>query len=228
MPRTARLWMDGFAYHVLNRGNRRQEVFAQPADYESFLRTRADALDRHPIRLLSFVVMPNHFHLVVWPEEACAISAFMRWFMNAHIRRHHMFNRLWGTGHLYQGRFKAFPIQRGDHLLTVHRYVEANALRANLVRRAQEWPYSSLVRDSCSDGRGLLSQGPVARPDDWSELVNQLQSRAVRDALRTCAQRQIGFGDPAWVTALEKQRKSGTLNLECPPSVGTGGGDTQD
>ena len=203
MPRGIRLWTDGLAYHVLNRGNRRNQVFGQPADYERFLTTLADALERTPVNLLSYVIMPNHFHFVFWPEQANAISAFMRWLMNAHIRRHHEFKRLSGTGHLYQGRFRVFPIQTGEHLLTVHRYVEANALRANIVGRAEHWPWSSLVRQTSVDGRGLLSAGPVARPTDWLALVNENQSPEVREALRTCAQRQVAFGDPAWVRSLE-------------------------
>jgi len=92
MPRTARRFIDGLPYHLLNRGNRRQRVFAKSHDYEMFLTTLADALDIVPLRILAFALMPNHFHIVVLPHIGQQISDFMRWFMNAHIRRHYRFN----------------------------------------------------------------------------------------------------------------------------------------
>ena len=169
MPRNARQLVDGLPYHVLNRGNRRQTIFSQQGDYEIFLTTLADAIKQNPLAVLGYVIMPNHFHLVLWPQQGIQISAFMRWFMNAHIRRYHRFGELWGTGHLYQGRFKAFPIQTDHHLLTVLRYVEANPLRAHLVPRAEAWKWSSLTRETSLDGRLIVTRSPVRRPDSWTD-----------------------------------------------------------
>ena len=207
MPRHARRLIDGLPYHVLNRGNRRQGIFSQQSDYEMFLTTMADAIARIPIAILAYVIMPNHFHLVLWPEHGSDISAFMRWFMNAHIRRYHRFGELWGTGHLYQGRFKAFPVQTDHHLLTVLRYVEANPLRAHLVPRAEAWRWSSLTRPSCLDGRVLLTESPVRRPDHWTDIVNERLPIATYDSLRTAAQRQIPFGDPDWIRFVDQKKK---------------------
>jgi putative transposase len=206
MSRTARNFVDGVPYHVLNRGNRRQRIFAQALDYESFLATMADALDEVALRILAFVVMPNHFHFVVWPQVGCEISAFMTWMMNAHIRRHHRFHELWGTGHLYQGRYKAFPVQCDHHLLTVLRYVEANPVRARLVARAEAWEWSSLARSTSQDGRNLLSPSPIGRPDNWLDIVNENLPIDVEGALRTSAQRQIAFGDPEWIRRINANR----------------------
>jgi len=206
MPRTCRGFVDGLAYHVLNRGNRRQPIFSQHTDYEVFLTTMADAVERVPLSILAYAVMPNHFHLVVWPQEGSHISAFMRWFMNAHIRRHHRFGELWGTGHLYQGRFKAFPIQTDHHLLTVLRYVEANPLRAQLVARAETWQWSSLSKTTTRDGRQLLTPSPVRRPDSWLDIVNERLPVAVHDSLRTAAQRQVPFGDPEWIRFIANKK----------------------
>jgi putative transposase len=207
MPRRARRFVDGLPYHVLNRGNRRQPIFTQHSDYEMFLTTLADAIRRVPIAILAFTVMPNHFHLVLWPQQGTDISAFMRWFMNAHIRRYHRFGELWGTGHLYQGRFKAFPIQTNHHLLTVLRYVEANPLRAQLVPRAEAWKWSSLTRETSLDGRVIVAQSPIRRPDAWTDIVNDKLPLATYDALRTAAQRQVPFGDPDWIRFVEQQKK---------------------
>lgn len=207
MPRSARRLVDGLPYHVLNRGNRRQAIFSQQGDYEMFLTTLADAIKRIPLAILAYVVMPNHFHLVLWPRQGIEISAFMRWFMNAHIRRYHRFGELWGTGHLYQGRFKAFPIQTDHHLLTVLRYVEANPLRAHLVPRSEAWKWSSLTRETCLDGRVIITPSPVRRPDSWTDIVNENLPFSSYESLRSAAQRQIPFGDPDWIRFINQKKK---------------------
>ena len=213
MPRSGRRFVDGLPYHVLNRGNRRQTIFSQPSDYEVFLTTIADALQHLSLAILAYVIMPNHFHLVLWPKEGSEISTFMRWFMNAHIRRYHRFGELWGTGHLYQGRFKAFPIQTDHHLLTVLRYVEANPLRAGLVPRAEGWRWSSLTRETCLDGRVLVTPSPVHKPTDWTGIVNERLPLATYDSVRTAAQRQIPFGDPNWIRFVDQQKKRNLVTL---------------
>src|SRR5262245_15978960 len=141
MPRTARALLGGYCYHVLNRGNGRRTVFHADADYRAFVELLRRAGDRTPVRLLAWCLMPNHFHLVVWPRSDGDLSDYMMWLLTAHVRRHRA--RHGGSGHVWQGRFKAFPIQEDEHLLTVLRYVERNPIRANLVRRAQDWVWSS-------------------------------------------------------------------------------------
>jgi putative transposase len=210
MGRNARQFVGGLPYHVLNRGNRRQVIFSQDADYEVFLTTVADAIQRVPIAIFGFAIMPTHFHMVVAAEQGRDISAFMRWLMNAHIRRHYRFGELRGTGHLYQGRFKAFPIQTDHHLLTVLRYVEANPLRAHLVGRAERWKWSSLTRPTSLDGRMLITPSPTPKPANWLEIVNEHLGSSTRDALRTAAQRQVPFGDPEWVRSMERPKRLAT------------------
>ena len=102
------------------------------------------ALEKHPIRLLAFCLMPNHWHMVLWPEQDDQLTAFLRWLTHTHTQRWHAHHHTAGTGHLYQGRFKSFPIEQDDHLLTVLRYAERNPLRAGLVSRAERWRWSSL------------------------------------------------------------------------------------
>src|SRR5690348_4759135 len=132
MPRTARASAADYCYHVLNRGNARAEVFHKPADYAAFLEMVAAAGARLPMRVLGYCVLPNHFHLVVRPYGDGDLSRWMQWLLTTHVRR---YRRHYGSsGHVWQGRFKAFPCQDDAHLLTVLRYVERNALRAGLVR----------------------------------------------------------------------------------------------
>lgn len=141
MPRTARASVGGAVYHVINRGNQRATVYHSPPDYAAFLQLVERADERIPMRLLAYCLMPNHFHLVLWPHEDGDLSRWMQWLLTAHVRRYH---RVLGTsGRVWQGRFKAFPVQSDGHLLAVLRYVEANPLRAGLVRRAEEWAWSS-------------------------------------------------------------------------------------
>ncbi len=213
MPRSGRRFIDGLAYHVLNRANRRATIFKSDGDYRSFFMALADGLDKVPVRVLGACAMPNHFHLVVWPEEGRAISAFMRWFMNAHIRRYHSFHQTWGTGHLYQGRFKAFPIQTGVHLLTVLRYVEANPLRAHLVDRAEQWRWSSLTLQALQDGRPVIAPSPVPRPANWREIVNTPLGMEAAEQMRACVRRNLPYGEDEWVRSVSEDP---ALRLDCP------------
>jgi putative transposase len=214
MPRRARRFVDGLPYHVLNRGNRRQTIFSKTSDYEIFLTTLADALEQIRLAILAYVVMPNHFHLVLWPQQGSDISKFMGRFMNAHIRRYHRFGELWGTGHLYQGRFKAFPIQSNHHLLTVLRYVEANPLRAGLVPRAEAWGWSSLTRETCLDGRRLVTSSPLVKPTAWTSIVNERLPLETYESVRAAAQRQIPFGDPDWIRFVNEAKNQKAQGLQ--------------
>ena len=123
MPRTARASVGEMCYHVINRGNARQEIFRKDEDHKAFIKLIHDAYRRIPMRMLGYCVMPNHFHLVLWPYSNGDLGRWMQWLLTAHVRRYHQHYQ--SSGHVWQGRFKAFPIERDDHLLTVLRYVEA-------------------------------------------------------------------------------------------------------
>src|SRR3954454_23046547 len=146
MSRPPRASEGGLVYHALNRGNVRLLIFEDDEDYAAFERTLGEAVTRYDMRLLAYCLMPNHFHLVVWPRLDGDLTRFMRWLTMTHTQRWHAHRHSAGSGHLYQGRFKSFPVQHDGHLLTVCRYVERNALRAGLVERAQLWRWGSLWR----------------------------------------------------------------------------------
>ncbi len=135
MPRSPRAAEGGLIYHALNRANFRSAIFDDDEDYAAFERVLAQAVARHDMRLLAYCLMPDHFHLVLWPREDGDLSQFMRWLTLTHTQRWHAHHRTAGTGHLYQGRFKSFPVQADEHFLTVCRYVERNPVRADLVGR---------------------------------------------------------------------------------------------
>jgi REP-associated tyrosine transposase len=198
MPRTARASVGGIWYHALNRGNRRETVFHKPADYDAFVQAMVDARTRLPIDLLGYCLMPNHFHLVVRPVADGDLGRWMQWLLTAHARRYHRHYDT--TGHVWQGRFKAFPVQDDEHLVTVLRYVERNALRADLVARAEDWKWSSLPGWISRDP--LLYQGrPAVRDKKWLERVNVPLSDGDLLRLRHSVSRGSPLGDEAWTKA---------------------------
>lgn len=194
MPRTARASRGGYCYHVLNRGNGRAEVFHKADDYRAFVRLIGEACERLPLRVLAYCLMPNHFHLVLWPRADGDLSRWMQWLLTSHVRRYH---RHYGTsGHVWQGRFKAFPIQQDEHLLAVLRYVERNPLRANLCTRAEDWLYSSLAGDPAS--AVFLHPGPVPRGRGWRAHVNKPQTEGELKAIRHATTRGAPYGSQRW------------------------------
>jgi putative transposase len=210
MGRPARVDLGGYVYHVLNRGNGRTPIFLKDSDYEAFLRIASEALEHVPgMRLLSYCLMPNHWHLVLWPRADGELSDCLHWLTLTHTQRWHAHHRDVGGGHLYQGRYKSFPIAEDDHYLTVCRYVERNALRAGLVARAEEWRWGSLARRRGLVEGPTLSAGPLALPVQWLRHVNAPQTEAELEALRRCIQRGRPYGSEAWVQATCK-----AMNLE--------------
>jgi putative transposase len=204
MSRGPRQAPGGIVYHVLNRAVARLPLFEKPADYAAFVRVLAEALPKYPMRILAFVVMPNHWHLVLWPEHDRQLTDFCRWLTHTHSMRWHAHYHTSGTGHIYQGRFKAFAVESDDHLYAVCRYVERNPLRANLVPRAEHWRWSSLWRRIHGDehpGR-LLSPWPLPLPEDWVGYVHAPQTAAEREGLQRSVQRGCPFGSPGWQNAL--------------------------
>jgi REP-associated tyrosine transposase len=123
----------------LNRRVGRLQLFEKPADYLAFEKILSEAHERTGVRIVAYCLMPNHWHLLLWPPEDGELSEVMRWITVTHTQRWHAHRHSAGTGPVYQGRYKSFPVQTDEHFVTVARYVECNALRANLVPRAEEW-----------------------------------------------------------------------------------------
>jgi putative transposase len=134
MPRPLRPIDDGLVYHVINRGNNRQDVFRKAADFQAFLGALAELKERKPFELYGYCLLSNHFHLLLRPTGA-SISRIMQSLLVSHTQRYHRHYE--SGGHVWQGRFKSPVIQSDEHLLTVLRYIEANPLRAGLVDRAE-------------------------------------------------------------------------------------------
>lgn len=195
MPRVARGLADGLIYHIINRGNGRQQVFHTDGDYRSFVDLMTETGERHPVKMLAWCIMPNHFHLLVSPERADDLSRWMQWFMTSHVRRYHRFHK--SSGHIWQGRYKSFIVQEDKHLLTVVRYIEGNPVRAQIVQSAKDWSWSSHL------GRVGLSESfpekmPIELPSDWTGYVDQPLTEGELERIQISMQRQTPFGSPSW------------------------------
>jgi putative transposase len=187
---------------VLNRANARLPIFQKAGDFEAFERILGEALAHVPgMRLLAYCLMPNHWHLVLWPRNDGELPDFLHWLTLTHTQRWHAHYHNVGAGHLYQGRYKSFPAQSDEHLWTVLRYVERNALRAGLVRRAEEWRWGTLWRrcQPADTMPTMLSPWSEEFPSTWVKEVNQPQTEAELAAVRQSVQRGQPFGADSWV-----------------------------
>ena len=212
MPRLARTVFAGVPHHVTQRGNRRENVFFTDDDRRAYLAWLKAYCDEHAVAILAYCLMTNHWHLLVRPEEDGVLSQFLGWITLTHTQRWHAHRHSAGSGHLYQGRFKSLPVQEDEHFYTVCRYVERNALRAKLVRRAEKWPWGSLgsaLHAAAAAESPPLAAWPVPRSPQWVEHVNRPQTEAELDAIRVSIRRGRPFGSLAW-----QKRTAKRLGLE--------------
>ena len=208
MPRTNRVAPAGVIFHVLNRANARARIFEKALDYEAFVRVIGETAKRIPVDIFAYSIMPNHWHMVLRPIRDGDLGNFVQRLTTTHVRRWHLHRHSVGSGHLYQGTYKSFPIQDDEHFLTVCRYVEQNPLRAGLVSRAQDWRWSSLhvSRTGTANQTGVpLSEWPVPKPADWGSFVNQALTLKELEELRLSAQRGRPFGNERWTTGTAQQ-----------------------
>ena len=201
MPRTARAAPGGFVFNVLNRGVGRMRLFDKPRDFQAFEEALAQTLEKIPLRLCGYCLMPNHWHFVVWPEADQQLAAFFQRLTVTHATRWARAKRRVGYGHVYQARFKSFPIQTDEHFYQALRYVERNAKRAKLVRRAVDWRWGSLwiCQRGIAEQKAWLSPWPVPRPGRWLQYVEEPPTKAELAALRQSVQRGAPYGGDCWV-----------------------------
>jgi putative transposase len=198
MPRRPRPRQPGLVFHVLNRGARKGGLFANPGDYQAFEAILLEGTRRFGIALFAYCLMPNHWHFLLSPTRDGSLSRFMHWLTFTHARRWRHVHGTGGQGAVYQDRFKAIPISTDSHFIWVCRYVERNALRASLVDRAEEWPWSSLWQRQNNRHADWLSTWPVAVPTDWVDIVNEPQTDSELAAFRHAVSRGHPFGDATW------------------------------
>jgi len=175
MPRRRRMLAVGQPCHCVNRGQDGRALFLEDSQYQHFIDLMAEGKRRYPIRIYSYSLIPNHFHKLISAREENAVSAYMQW-----VEGRYGFDLRYdagnlGQGHVFQRRFWSEAIGFGPfHFINVQRYIEANAVAAGLVKRAEDWKWSSLWERE-TKGRALLDPSPLILPDDWLEQVNRPQ-----------------------------------------------------
>ncbi len=209
MPRAERTDVGDYVYHVLNRANARVQIFDDDEDYKLFELILEEAKEKFDMRILAYCIMPNHWHLVLYPKKDGDLQKFMSWLSNTHTKRWHARKRTTGQGHLYQGRYKSFICQEDGHFLTLVRYVERNAKKANLVKRAENWQWSSVWRREKGTARQkkLLSSWPVPRPKDYLDWLDKSQSQEEEKALERSVERGSPYGAESWVSRIVTKHK---------------------
>ncbi len=211
MPRPLRPIGDGLIYHVINRGNNRQDVFRKTEDFAAFLKVASDLKERKPFALYGYCLLSNHFHLLIQPRET-SISRIMQSLLVSYTQRYHKHNS--SGGHVWQGRFKSPVIQNDEHLLTVLRYIEANPLRANIVTQAEDYRWSSYRAHAVGEPNALLdtlityeelSPYPKIRQRRWAQKVHAPMEEATLAAIRRTNATGLPYGTARWVRCLAKK-----------------------
>ena len=209
MGRVARVDVGDYVYHVINRAVGRLQIFDTPDDYELFLYLLREAKEMIGMRILAYVLMPNHWHLLLYPENDGDMGLFMHWLTNAHTRRVHAQTKTIGTGPLYQGRYKSFITKTDTHLLTVLKYIERNPVRAKLAKKVESWQWGSAwLREHGTPKQNLLlSAPPVALPKDYRAWVNAPDVAKDLDLLRASVNRGAPYGNSRWIEQMVDTHK---------------------
>jgi putative transposase len=217
MPRFSRPIPGDLCVHVVTRGNARATVFHADDDCATFRQLMADAQRRVPLEIFAWCLMPNHVHFVMRPRADGDLARWMHWLLTAHVQRHRVRHKT--TGRIWQGRYKAFPIQADAHLLTVLRYVERNPVRAGLAMHAVDWRWSS-ARERASSSHDLLASSPVQLPSPWLDWVDTPLTDAELAGIRRCAKRDRPLGEASWTREVaDRLDLLGTLRPRGRPKV---------
>lgn len=190
---------------MINRANDRATMFAEDGDYSTFENILKDGVSRFPINLFSFVLMPNHWHLELTPRKTGVLSKFLHWITSTHAHRWRTMHDNIGEGHLYQGRYKSFPVETGQYFLALSRYIERNPVRANLVDRAEQWRWSSLWHRQINPGAttSFLSPRPVEFPDDELRWINEPLEEPTAILIARSIQKSLPLGSPDWIKKIK-------------------------
>jgi putative transposase len=195
MPRRSRVVLPDAFYHVVNRGSLRARLFYGPGDYRAFVRLLAETVDKFDLPLMSYCVMPNHWHLVLKPTHAQHLSKSMHWLTCTHAHRWCHTHERNGPGPLYQGRFRAIHVQPDAHLVRACRYVERNALKAEIVERAEDWPWCSASQRVRTCSRPRLESLPFLTSESWLRCLNESSDDS---AFAEAVRKNRPFGDEQW------------------------------
>lgn len=204
MPRAARIVVPGVPHHVTQRGNRRQQTFFRDADYVLYLQLLRTFAVVYGVEVWGYCLMPNHVHLILTPPDETALSKAVGEIHKRYTRAINLRER-W-TGYLWQGRFASFAMD-DPYFIAASRYVGLNPVRADHVRDARDWPWSSVRAHLTKRDDGLVRTAPLlSRIDGDVErfFACDVQEEGLRKLRRASATgKPLGGG--AWLKALEQK-----------------------
>ena len=209
MPRSARVDVGGEIYHIINRANGRLQIFNKDADYQLFEQLLFETKELLDMRILAYELMPNHWHLILYPKNDGDLGAFMHRLSNSHTRKVHARTDTNGSGHLYQGRYKSFLVDSDNYLLAVIKYVERNAVRAKLAGRCEDWRWGSARRRilGTEQQRKLLDEMPAELPDNYSVWINTEDKSDDLKIIRTAVNKGVPYGKELWVEKMVSKHR---------------------
>ncbi len=204
MARAARVVVPGMPHHVTQRGNRRARVFVRPGDMDSYMGALSDSARQHGLDIWAYCLMSNHIHLVAVPAREDAMAIVLRDVHSAYAQE---FNRREGfSGHLWQGRYYSCVLDE-RHLWAAVRYVERNPVRAGIVARAEEYPWSSARAHCGLQEDRLLAPGlPLLdQVRDWRGWLGEEDVSREAEAIRRCTRAGSPCGGEAFIEGLERK-----------------------
>lgn len=204
MPRNARVDVGGEIYHVINRANGRLQIFNNDEDYILFEQLLLETKELFDMRIIAYVLMPNHFHLILFPKKSGDLGLFMHRLSNAHTRKVHAQTNTNGSGHLYQGRYKSFLIDNDKYFFAVIKYVERNPVRAKIVGLCENWQWGSAWRriEGTDQQKKLLDQVSFKFPVNYKNWINTAEEENVLNLIRTSVKKGVPYGREQWVDAM--------------------------
>jgi putative transposase len=212
MARLPRLTLPDYPHHVIQRGNNRQPIVATPADYRRLLEVLEENAKKFQVAVHAYVLMSNHFHLLTTPQTADGLPLMMQAVGRSYVRYFNATQRRTGT--LWEGRYKSTVIQSERYLLACMVYIDQNPVRAGMVMRAQDYPWSShahyigLNSDRLITPHALfweLGNTPFAREAAYAELVHAGLNTVQQQALTAATLSGWALGEADFVANLQKR-----------------------
>ncbi len=207
MARAARVDVGGLVYHVINRANGRLKIFTEDFYYKDFEYLLNEARELYSTQILAYVLMPNHWHLLLHPRQDGDLSAFMGWLSTTHTRRYHSQTKTIGSGHLYQGRYKSFLVEDDVHLLSVLKYIERNPVRAKLTKTPEAWRWGSAYRRLRGNRKEktMLGESPTPLPRNYQSWLHYAEPAEELEMIRKSVLRGTPYGGETWCDSMVRK-----------------------
>lgn len=201
MTRVARIDVGEEIYHVINRANGRMQIFNERNDYKLFEQLLEETKELIGMRILAYTLMPNHWHLVLHPKKNGDLGAFMHRLSNSHTRKVHAKTQTNGSGHLYQGRYKSFLVDKETYLFTLIKYVERNPVRAQLAGICENWQWGSAWRriHGSEAHKRLIDPPPAPLPHSYATWINMPDKEDDLTLIRNSVNKSVPYGRARWV-----------------------------